>query len=130
MPWNKPIFPSQDEHPILGYFGQLSNYLAVSKSSNNDAYKLFLGLLRQLRRENGVTQVALAELLGKPQSYVSKYELGERRIDVVEAIEICRALDADFVALVQRFLKKIGRTGGESIASQGKSRHSRSSDNA
>ena len=101
----------------MGYSGQLSNDLAVSKSSNNDAYKLFLGMLRQLRREKSVTQVALAELLGKPQSYVSKYELGERRIDLVEAIEICRALDTDFVAFVQRLVKKIDRTGGVSIAS-------------
>lgn len=113
----------------MGYSFQLSNDLAVSKSSNDDAYKLFLELLRELRHENGVTQVALADRLGKPQSYVSKYELGERRLDLVEAIKICQALEVDFVAFVQRLIKKLERTGGLIIASQSQSRHSQRSDN-
>lgn len=42
-----------------------------------------------------MTQTALAQMLGKPQSYVSKYESGERRLDVVEFVDICKALDID-----------------------------------
>lgn len=47
-------------------------------------YKSFLKKLRQARVEAGLTQVQAAEKLGKPQSYVSKCESGERRVDVVE----------------------------------------------
>ena len=39
-----------------------------------------------------MTQVELADLLGRPQSFVSKYERGERRLDVVEFLEIADAL--------------------------------------
>lgn len=47
-------------------------------------YKAFLKKLRQARKEAGLTQVQAAKKLGKPQSYVSKCESGERRVDVVE----------------------------------------------
>ncbi|WP_341937929.1 helix-turn-helix domain-containing protein [Marinimicrobium sp. C2-29] len=50
-------------------------------------------LLRQLRKERaGLTQVELSQALGRPQSYVSKYETGERRLDYVEVVEICQAI--------------------------------------
>ena len=44
------------------------------------------------RHEQGLTQSDVAVRLGKHQSYVSKYESGERRLDVIEFIEVCRAL--------------------------------------
>jgi len=82
-------------------------------------------MLKELRREKGVTQEALAELLGMPQSYVSKYELGERRLDLIETFEICRALNADFVAFVQQFAKRAESEGGRGIASPRNNRHGR-----
>lgn len=47
------------------------------------------------RTEAGLTQVALAERLGKPQSFVSKMERGERRLDIVELAIVARALGRD-----------------------------------
>lgn len=47
--------------------------------------------LRQIRIESGLKQEQLAVKLNKPQSYVSKYENGERRLDFVETIEVCEA---------------------------------------
>lgn len=47
-------------------------------------YKKFLERLRQARLEAGLTQIEVADALGKPQSFVSKCETGERRVDVVE----------------------------------------------
>jgi len=54
-----------------------------------------LKALVSARKACGLTQTELAEQLRKPQSFVSKYERGERRIDVVELIEIARHLDLD-----------------------------------
>lgn len=61
-------------------------------------------LLKSLRVEAGVTQQELSALLNRPQSYVSKYESGERRVDFIEVLEICEALCVEpghFVNLYQ-----------------------------
>jgi transcriptional regulator with XRE-family HTH domain len=60
-------------------------------------------MLRELRKEAGLTQVGLAERLGKPQSYVSKVERGERIIDLVEIRWWCREAHADTAAFVKRW---------------------------
>ncbi|RAI54583.1 helix-turn-helix domain-containing protein [Roseicella frigidaeris] len=49
-------------------------------------------LLVERRRAAGLTQAELAERLNRPQSFVSKYETGERRLDVVEFLEVAEAL--------------------------------------
>jgi transcriptional regulator with XRE-family HTH domain len=54
-------------------------------------YGQFRALLRKLREEAGLSQTALAERLSKPQTFVSKSELGERRIDFLETVNFCRA---------------------------------------
>ncbi|MEW6368373.1 MAG: helix-turn-helix transcriptional regulator [Acidobacteriota bacterium] len=46
----------------------------------------------------------MAARLGRPQSYVSKYELGERRLDVIEFVELIRTLDCDPIPLFRRAL--------------------------
>jgi transcriptional regulator with XRE-family HTH domain len=51
--------------------------------------------LQRLRKQQGVTQAVLAERLDKPQSFVSSYERGERRIDLLEFVTIVSALGAD-----------------------------------
>jgi transcriptional regulator with XRE-family HTH domain len=54
---------------------------------------LLIGALRQIRLDAQLTQADLALRLKKPQSFVSKYENGERRLDIVELYEICLALN-------------------------------------
>jgi transcriptional regulator with XRE-family HTH domain len=56
--------------------------------------------LVQARKDAELTQVELARKLRKPQSYVSKYENGERRLDVPEFIEVCRAIGVEPSALL------------------------------
>ena len=66
-----------------------------------------LGLLRELRHEAGLRQQDLADRLGEPQSFVSKIETGERRLDVLELRRVCQALGvtlARFVVLLERRL--------------------------
>jgi transcriptional regulator with XRE-family HTH domain len=64
-------------------------------------------MLVELREAAGVTQVELAKRLRRPQSYVSKYERGERRLDVLELIEVCRALDHDASRFVHDLSAKL-----------------------
>jgi transcriptional regulator with XRE-family HTH domain len=71
----------------------------------NNGHKLFCGLLTEARKNANMTQAELAKRLGRPQSFVSKYERGERRLDVIEFAEVSRALGFDPL----RFLAKLYR---------------------
>jgi transcriptional regulator with XRE-family HTH domain len=77
----------------------------VPKSVFTPEYDKFQLLLIQARKTAGLTQVELAERLRKPQSYVSKFERGERRLDVIEFLEVAEALQIDPL----RFLKNLNR---------------------
>ena len=55
-------------------------------------YEALQKILVEARLAKGLTQTEVAVRLGKPQSFVSKYESGERRLDVVEFVAVCRAL--------------------------------------
>ena len=65
------------------------------KSLRSPAHVRLLELLLAAREKAGLTQQQLADRLGKPQSFISKYEGGERRIDVIEFITIADALEMD-----------------------------------
>jgi len=62
----------------------------VKDAAHRQKYRTFLERLRQARRDAGLTQVDVARELRRPQSFVSKCESGERRIDVVELQEFAR----------------------------------------
>jgi transcriptional regulator with XRE-family HTH domain len=74
----------------------------VEKSVSSKDYKLFLRHLRAERRRVGVTQTELAARLKETQTFVSKVERGERRIDVIELRAICSALGTSFPAFVKK----------------------------
>jgi len=69
--------------------------------------KIFQDLLRELRIQAGFTQVTLAKSLGKAQSYVSKYESGERRLDFLELRHLCDFLGISMSAFSRRLNKLI-----------------------
>jgi len=48
----------------------------------------------------GLTQQQVADKLEKPQSFVAKYEKGERRLDVIEFLEIAKVLETDAIAII------------------------------
>lgn len=62
------------------------------KSLRSAEHARLISILTAAREKAGLTQQQLAERLGKPQSFVAKYEGGERRIDVIEFIAIARTL--------------------------------------
>jgi transcriptional regulator with XRE-family HTH domain len=61
--------------------------LTLSRHVYSDRYQIFLEKLRQARLDAGLTQLEVAQRLGKPQSYISKCESGERRVDFVELLD-------------------------------------------
>jgi transcriptional regulator with XRE-family HTH domain len=72
----------------------------IGKSVHSSDLAAFCELMVGARKSAGLTQHALALRLKKPQSFVAKYEGGERRLDVVEFIAIARALGADPLKLM------------------------------
>jgi len=81
----------------------------MEKSVFSREYRIFLRCLRESRKRSGVTQVQLAERLGQAQSWVSKCERGERRLDIVEVRAFCQAIGVPFVGFVTDFHKRVRR---------------------
>ena len=71
------------------------------KSIFTDEYEVFLQRLVAARREAGLTQQDLATRINRPQSFVSKYERGERRLDVLEFVMICHAVSVDPCSIIR-----------------------------
>lgn len=81
----------------------------MKKSISSSAYKLFLLELIKARESAGLTQEQFGKLIGKTQSFVSKIERGERRIDLVELIYFCEILRVppeNFIRSLQEALDK------------------------
>jgi transcriptional regulator with XRE-family HTH domain len=62
-------------------------------------------LLRQVRIEAHLTQGQVAEKIGQTQSYVSKYEHGEQRLDLIELEAVCKAVGLPLAEFVRRYLE-------------------------
>lgn len=73
----------------------------MSKSIRTREYQNFVGKLKKIRREAGLTQVQVAKKLKRPQSYISKAEAGEQRLDIVELKRFAELYKKDF----QYFIK-------------------------
>ena len=71
--------------------------------------RLFCTLLRTTREDAGLRQVDMAKALGRPQSYVSKYESGERRIDFIMLRQICMVCGLTTKDFAVRFEKLAAR---------------------
>jgi transcriptional regulator with XRE-family HTH domain len=77
----------------------------MSKSLRSPDHVRLVEILAAARKRAGLTQRHVAEALGRPQSFVAKYEGGERRLDVVEFVAVARALGADPLKLLRTLLK-------------------------
>ena len=79
----------------------------IGKSVHSSEQLVLRELLIAARDRAGLTQQKLARRLGKPQSFVAKYEGGERRLDLIEFIVIARAIGADPVRILRALLGKV-----------------------
>ena len=76
----------------------------MTRSVFSDDYDRFRSLLVSARVDAGLTQADLAERLSRPQSFVSKYERGERRLDVIEFLQVSQAIGVDPAEFLRRLL--------------------------
>ncbi|WP_245460872.1 MULTISPECIES: helix-turn-helix transcriptional regulator [unclassified Mesorhizobium] len=70
-------------------------------SLRSDLYRKMIVLLVEVRKDAGITQVELGRRLGQRQTFVSKFELGERRLDVAEFVTVARAIGADPLEIIR-----------------------------
>ncbi|MCX7309937.1 MAG: helix-turn-helix transcriptional regulator [Afipia sp.] len=77
----------------------------LKKSLNSADHRRLLALLIETRERAGLTQRQVAAKLQKTQSFVAKYEIGERRLDVLEFIAVAGALGADPLKMFKALLK-------------------------
>lgn len=79
----------------------------MEKSIYTREYSLFLEQLKRAREEKELTQAEVAQRLGQTQSFISKVERGERRIDIVELRAFCESIGIPFITFVERFNRLI-----------------------
>jgi transcriptional regulator with XRE-family HTH domain len=89
-------------YSVLGYIFEV-----VKKTLNKKEYKSLLEQLYRLRLGSGLRQSDLADKLQVPQSFISKIESGERRIDLIELREICLALGSNLKEFINEFEKAL-----------------------
>ncbi len=79
----------------------------MRKSLHSKQHKLLIAMLTEARKAAGLKQAQVAATLNRPQSFVAKYENGERRIDVVEFLAIAGALHIDPVSVLKRLAQGV-----------------------
>lgn len=90
----------------VSYFGLFprTRYTAPAlKTRFTEADTVFRDILKELRLRKNLTQAELAERLNVPQSYVSKFETGERSLDFVETNDVCKALGVTLTKFSAQF---------------------------
>ena len=73
------------------------------KTIHSEEYKILIDCLKQFRKSANLTQLELAERIGTDQTYISKYERGERRLDIIEVMAICKGMNIKFIKFFQVF---------------------------
>jgi ribosome-binding protein aMBF1 (putative translation factor) len=81
---------------------------AMKKTTFSREYKLLCSLLRDARQEANISQVELAARLKETQSDISKFERGERRLDLVQLGWWCKALGCSLSEFIKRYEQQIG----------------------
>ncbi|MBA4191186.1 MAG: hypothetical protein C0467_24665 [Planctomycetaceae bacterium] len=84
----------------------------MDKSIHTREHGVLVALLKEAREAANLTQIELAKRLKQSQSFVSKMEAGERRLDLVQLRTVCLALGVTLPELVERFEKRRTREDG------------------
>lgn len=81
----------------------------MKKTLYSDEQQVFLALLRQVRHERGLTQAAVAKRLTVPQSYISDYETGSRKLDTLQMRQVCEAMETTLPEFAARLEEAIAQ---------------------
>jgi transcriptional regulator with XRE-family HTH domain len=81
------------------------------KSIFSDEYQIFIDFIKLKRTQKGLTQLDLANKLGVTQSFISKCERGERRLDLIETRKIANAIGIQFSALILELESELSEAG-------------------
>lgn len=81
----------------------------MEKTIYTAEYAELLRLLRETRERANVTQVELAARLGRSQSFVTKFERGDRRLDAIQLRTICHALGTNLISFVTELERRLGK---------------------
>jgi transcriptional regulator with XRE-family HTH domain len=81
--------------------------MSVRKAIHDPRYLELVARLRSAREQSGISQTQLAARLGKPQSYISKVENGEKRLDIIETMTLCIALNIGLEQLLPNDFKRL-----------------------
>ncbi len=84
---------------------------STRKSVHSEEHRLLRDLLKEARRKAELSQQELADRIGRPQSFVAKYEKGDRRLDLVEVIDIAQGLGTDPLRIVRALVQKVASLG-------------------
>ncbi len=79
----------------------------MAKSIYDINHKIFYDLLYRLRLNSGLKQSELASQLGVPQSYISKIENGQRRVDIIELKNICKVFDLTLIDFIKKYEEEL-----------------------
>jgi transcriptional regulator with XRE-family HTH domain len=88
------------QHPVAG---------RMDKQIFSKEQKVLVAYLREIRQKASLRQEDVAEQLKRPQSFVSKYESGERRLDVLELRQLCKVLGSPFVQVMTELDRRLRR---------------------
>jgi transcriptional regulator with XRE-family HTH domain len=109
-------YPDFNRERWIDYIAGLNRHEGSPKSgisgsrltgNKKQQQKALQSLLRQLRKDAGLRQKDIAKALGKPQAFVSYYETGARRLDVLELREVCEVLGISLAVFVRKFEKRL-----------------------
>ena len=76
-------------------------------------YDVLRSLIREARESKGISQEELSRQMGRPITFVGKVEMGTRRLDLIELMEITKVLDVDVVRFVTDLTAKVSHIGEE-----------------
>ena len=76
----------------------------MAEIHDDPRYQLLRVLLKQERERQGLTQLELGKRLGKDQLFVSRFESGRRQVNVIEFLDITRAIGADPTRLLRKLV--------------------------
>jgi len=96
------LFDGKHYYPKIGYLKHKYTLCSMDRDKWSARQEFLWKLLRDIRKESNQTQTDLALKLKRRQTYVSKYELGERRLDLLEIYDICNACGVTLIELMER----------------------------